>query len=185
MKRGKMNFFTNITYIGRRYFGLKSKPQEFSRRALMKALGYNESGASYTSWRKGMIPAGSRMTDICRNIEKLIRENDQIELQLSPDDLLYDSLEQMIGAAKKTALVNFASTIATENLSAREKNIIALLRLLEKHSEYALLVKMIDTLVQLIALQIDDSIEEEKRCRTEFVTLKNILMNWIKPQIDR
>jgi len=179
-----MNFYSNITHLGLRYFRLKTKPQLFSQRALMRALGYSESGASYISWRNGTVPAGDRLEALCDRISVLLLHKEQISLSITKNDLLFDSLESIIDNAKQLALVNLAETMASQDLNTREKNIIALIRLLDKHPEYDVLVEMLETTIKLISLQVDESLTSDERHHQAFNTLRNILLEWIKPQIN-
>ena len=179
-----MNFFRNITSLGFRYFRLKTKPNQFSQRALMRALGYSESGASYITWRDDkVVPSGERLQKLCDQISALILEKEQVIVKISSKDLFEDSIEEIINSAKRNTLANLSSLIQTEDLNQQEKTIIALLRLLKNHDDYSDYVVMLETLIKLISRQIDDDIPDKLRYKTEFETVKNMLLEWIEPKI--
>lgn len=150
----------------------------------MRALGYSESGASYISWRNGTVPTGDRLESLCVRISELLLQKEQISINITKNDLLFDSLESIIDNAKQIALANLTETMTSQDLNIREKNIVALLRLLDKHPDYAVLVEMLETTIKLISLQVDESLEMDQRHRSEFNTLRTILLEWMKPKIS-
>lgn len=176
-------FFRNITYLGFRYFKLKSKPGQFSQRALMRALGYSESGASYISWRKGVVPGKEKLQQLADKISRLILDKENISITVTSEILLNDSLEAFVEIFQKNELANIMAGLESCELSEKEKMLIALLRLLENKPEHSDLIDILETTIKLLSLQIDDNLPESEKHTSLFETIRTLLLQWIKPTI--
>ncbi|MBL7023805.1 MAG: hypothetical protein ISR90_07140 [Candidatus Marinimicrobia bacterium] len=176
-------FIDNIQFLGFRYFKLKMKPNQFSQRALMRALGYSKSGASFIQWRKGSVPGEEKLKKLCERITRLVYEKEHLSVEITPEILCNDSIDAVFENAQKHELANIVSGLDSCELTQKEKILIALLRLLENKSEYHDLIEMLDTMIKLLSLQIDDNLPASEKHINEFETIRTILLSWIQPKI--
>jgi len=159
----------NMRFLGYRYFRLKTR-KEFSQRQLLSALNYSPSGASYVQWRKGSRPGKKRMEEIAMLVSNMILEKDFISVDLTPDNLLHDSIQAIIESKKENSL----NSIIIKDLSFEERKMISIYRQSEYDEQ-----KMFDTFTELIV----DQVKGRKKLNSEFQTIKHQLLDWINEKL--
>ena len=174
-------FLVNIVWLGLRYFHLKTK-NDFSRRKLLKALSYSGSGAAYQTWKKGVMPSPKKLQIICDSINNLIASKELVNVKVSVDQLLHDSLSAIVVDNENNRLNDIISTLTTTTLTAEEKRTIALLRLCNSREELHDAATMLNVLTELLLLRAINHFSPNN-LEVEFQTIKNILLEWIKPRL--
>lgn len=125
----KTMFFTNIEFIGKKYFHLKNSKVKFSRRKLMASLGYSYSGASFIQWESGVVPGEKKLEKICGKINTIMLEKDGIIINLNTKDLLSEDLRVVIESKKDNAFNDIMNDLSSLPLNRPERQVLALLRI--------------------------------------------------------
>ena len=103
-------------------------------------------------------------------VSNMILEKDFISVDLTPDNLLHDSIQAIIESKKENSL----NSIIIKDLSFEERKMISIYRQSEYDEQ-----KMFDTFTELIV----DQVKGRKKLNSEFQTIKHQLLDWINEKL--